>query len=43
MERIDDGERRYRVLLLGIGDNTEEKRDSFARKFPKSTASLFPF
>jgi len=32
MERIDDAEGRYRVLLVGIGDNTEAKRDSFCRK-----------
>jgi hypothetical protein len=32
MESIDYGEGRYRVLLSGIGDNTEEKRDSFCKK-----------
>jgi hypothetical protein len=42
MERIDDGERRYRVLLLGIGDNTEEKRDSFCKKISESYGIPFP-
>jgi hypothetical protein len=32
MESIDYGEGRYRVLLTRIGDNTEEKRDSFCKK-----------
>jgi hypothetical protein len=42
MERIDDGERRYRVLLLGIGDNTEEKRDSFCKKISEIYGIPFP-
>jgi len=42
MERIDDGERRYRVLLLGIGDNTEEKRDSFCKKISEIYDIPFP-
>jgi hypothetical protein len=29
MERINQEEGRYRVLLIGIGDNTEEKKESF--------------
>jgi hypothetical protein len=32
MERLDDAEGRYRVLLLGIGDNTEAKREFFCKK-----------
>jgi hypothetical protein len=42
MERIDDGERRYRVFLLGIGDNTEEKRDSFCKKISEIYGIPFP-
>ena len=42
MERIDDGERRYRVLLLGIGDNTEEKRDSFCKNISEIYGIPFP-
>lgn len=42
MERIDDGERRYRVLLLAIGDNTEEKRDSFCKKISEIYGIPFP-
>ncbi len=42
MERIDDGERRYRVLLLAIGNNTEEKRDSFCKKISEIYGIPFP-
>jgi len=42
MERIDDGERRYRVLLLGIAHNTEEKRDSFCKKISEIYGIPFP-
>ena len=42
MERINDGEGRYRVLLLGIGDNTEEKRNSFCNKISEIYGIPFP-
>lgn len=42
MERIDDGEGKYRVLLLGIGDNTEEKRDSFCKRIFEIYGIPFP-
>jgi len=42
MERIDDGERRYRVSLLGIGDNTEEKRHFFCKKISEIYGITFP-
>ncbi len=42
MERIDDGEGKYRVLLLGIGDNTEEKRDSFCKRISEIYGIPFP-
>jgi len=42
MERIDDGEGRYRVLLLGIGDNSDEKRDSFCKKISEIYGIPFP-
>ena len=42
MEKIDEGERRYRVFLLGIGDNTEEKRDAFCKKISEIYAIPFP-
>ncbi|MGQ9646657.1 MAG: hypothetical protein ACUVWO_08985 [Thermodesulfobacteriota bacterium] len=32
MERREDAEGRYRVLLLGIEDNTEEKKNSFCKR-----------
>jgi hypothetical protein len=40
MERINDGEGRYRVLLLGIEITLKRKETPFAGKFPKSTASF---
>lgn len=42
MEKIDDGGRRYRVLLLGTKDNTEEKRNSFCRKISEIYGIPFP-
>jgi hypothetical protein len=42
MERINDGEGRYRVLLLGVGDNTEEERNSFCRKISEIYGIPFP-
>ena len=35
MERIEEGERGYRVLLLGMGEDTEEKRDDLCKKISK--------
>jgi hypothetical protein len=42
MERIDDGEARCRVLLVGIGDNSEAKRDSFCEKISEIYGIPFP-
>jgi hypothetical protein len=42
MEKMNDGDGRYRVLLLGIGDNTEEKRNSFCKKISEIYGIPFP-
>ena len=36
MVRLNQGEGRYRVLLIGIGDNTEEEKGSFCLNLSKS-------
>src|SRR4030043_395101 len=36
MVRLNQEEGRYRVLLIGIGDHTEEEKDSFCHQLSKS-------
>lgn len=43
MVRLNQEEGRYRVLLIGIGDNTEEEKGSFCRNLSKSYSIPFPF
>jgi hypothetical protein len=42
MVRLNQEEGRYRVLLIGIGDNTEEKKDSFSHNLSKNYSIPFP-
>ena len=40
---LNQEEGRYRVLLIGIGDNTEEEKGSFCRNLSKNYSIPFPF
>jgi len=42
MARLDQQEGRYRVLLIGVGDNTEAKKDSFCHSISKNYNIPFP-
>ena len=42
MVRLNQEEGRYRVLLIGIGDSTEEEKDSFCHHISKSYSIPFP-
>jgi hypothetical protein len=42
MVRLNQQEGRYRVLLIGIGDNTEEQKDSFCHDISKTYSIPFP-
>jgi hypothetical protein len=42
MVRLDQEEGRYRVLLIGVGDNTEEEKGSLCRNLSKSYGIPFP-
>ena len=42
MTRLNQEEGRYRVLLIGIGDNTEEEKESFSRHVSKTYGIPFP-
>jgi hypothetical protein len=42
MVRLNQEEGRYRVLLIGIGDNTEEQKDSFCHDISKNYSIPFP-
>jgi hypothetical protein len=42
MDRLSQEEGRYRVLLIGIGDNTEEEKGSFCRNLSKNHSIPFP-
>jgi hypothetical protein len=42
MARLNQQEGRYRVLLIGIGDNTEEEKGSFCRNLSKNYSIPFP-
>ena len=42
MERMNQEERSYRVILIGIEGNTEEKRESFCRKISENYNISFP-
>ncbi|HMK75990.1 MAG TPA: hypothetical protein VK568_07385 [Thermodesulfobacteriota bacterium] len=42
MVRLNQEEGRYRVLLMGIGDNTEEEKGSFCRNLSKNYSIPFP-
>ncbi len=42
MIRMDQGEGRYRVILIGIGDNTEEKKESFCKNISENYGISFP-
>ncbi|MGZ3557611.1 MAG: hypothetical protein ACXU99_00100 [Thermodesulfobacteriota bacterium] len=42
MVRLDQEEGRYRVLLIGIGDNTEEEKKSFSHHVSKTYSIPFP-
>lgn len=42
MVRLNQEEGRYRVLLIGVGDNTEEEKGSFCRNLSKSYGIPFP-
>ncbi len=42
MARLNQEEGRYRVLLIGIGDHTEEEKDSFCHHLSKSYGIPFP-
>jgi len=41
MVRLNQEEGRYRVLLIGIGDNTEEEKDSFSHNLSKNYSIPF--
>jgi hypothetical protein len=43
MVRLNQEKGRYRVLLIGIGDNTEEEKGSFCRNLSKNYSIPFPF
>jgi hypothetical protein len=42
MHNMDHEEGRYRVLLIGIGDHTEEKRESFCKNISEIYGISFP-
>jgi hypothetical protein len=42
MVRLNQEEGRYRVLLIGIGDNTEEEKESFSHHLSKTYRIPFP-
>ena len=42
MARLDQQEGRYRVLLIGVGDNTEAEKDSFCHSISKNYNIPFP-
>ncbi len=42
MHNMDHEEGRYRVLLIGIGDHTEEKRESFCKNISETYGISFP-
>lgn len=42
MQKMNHEEGRYRVLLIGIGDNTEEKRESFCKNISEIYGISFP-
>jgi hypothetical protein len=42
MHNMDHEEGRYRVLLIGIGDDTEKKRESFCKNISESYGISFP-
>ncbi len=42
MARLNQEEGRYRILLIGIGDNTEEKKESFSHHLSKTYSIPFP-
>ncbi len=42
MVRSNQEEGRYRVLLIGIGDNTDEEKDSFCHNISKNYSIPFP-
>jgi hypothetical protein len=42
MVRSNQEEGRYRVLLIGIGDNTDEEKDSFCHHISKNYSIPFP-
>ena len=42
MVRLNQEEGRYRVLLIGIGDSTEEEKDTFCHHISKSYSIPFP-
>ena len=42
MQRINQEERSYRVILIGIEDNTEEKREYFCKKISENYSISFP-
>ena len=42
MVRLNPEEGRYRVLLIGIGDNTEEEKESFSHHLSKTYRIPFP-
>jgi hypothetical protein len=42
MVRVNEQEGRYRVLLIGIGGNTEEEKGSFCRNLSKNYSIPFP-
>jgi len=43
MVGLNQAEGRYRVLLIGIGDNTEEENGSFCRNLSESYSVPFSF
>jgi len=43
MDRLNQEEGRYRVLLIGIGDNTEEEKGSFCSNLSKNYSIPFPY
>jgi hypothetical protein len=42
MVRVDQQEGRYRVLLIGVGNNSEEEKDSFCQSISKDYRVPFP-
>ena len=42
MARLDQQEGRYRVLLIGVGNNSEEEKDSFCQNISKGYQVPFP-